>query len=50
MTRNCASTAQVRDIKRKTVAARMPVNDVAADITRLLVTGCLVTPDDAGDR
>ena len=35
MTRSCASTAQVRDIKRKTVAARMFVNVVAADITRL---------------
>ena len=43
MTRNCASTTRVRDIERKTVAARMSVNDVAADITGLFVTGCLVT-------
>ena len=35
--------SRVRDIKHKTVAARRPVNDVAADITRLFVTGCLVT-------
>jgi len=32
--RSCSSTARVRDIKRKTVALRIPVNALAAGITR----------------